>query len=262
MKIVVLASGSKGNATYLKTPNTSILIDAGISYRQMKLRLQDHHFDVTNLSAVLVTHEHSDHVRGLTMLMKMTDVTLYTPTETFDFLGRNPTMALPLDRFQPIEAHQSFWISDIKITPIPISHDASNTIGFIIEYNGKKIVYMTDIGYLPKTDYPHIMNADMYVFEANYDVSLLFSSERPYYLKKRIDSVKGHMSNADSAYHLTQLVGSKTKTIVLVHPSLECNTPYHVLETFESVFESYSLSLELFDIVIAQQNQTTKVIEL
>ncbi len=262
MKIIVLASGSKGNATYIKTPKTSLLIDAGISYRQIKLRMQDHQLDPTTLDAVLLTHEHSDHVKGLSSLLKFTSAKLYTPLETFTHLYEKPTMELSYTQFERIEPHQGFWLNDIHVTPIPVSHDAMQAVGYILEHENKKLVYMTDVGYLPETDYPSIKNADMYIFEANYDVALLFSSARPYYLKKRIDSVKGHLSNADSAYHLTRLIGDNTKTIVLAHPSEQCNTEHHILETFKQVFTSYDIHLERFDIVVAKQHQPTKLMHL
>lgn len=262
MQIVVLASGSKGNATYIKTPHTSLLIDAGISFRQITLRMLEHNLDIDTLDAVLITHEHSDHVKGLSHLLKKTNATIYTHQNTFNHLYENPKMLLSYTQFHSILAGKSFRINDLKITAINISHDALSAVGYLIEYDGKKLVYMTDIGYLPKTDYPLISNADMYIFEANYDVSLLFSSERPYYLKKRIDSVKGHMSNADAAYHLSRLVGDKTKTIVLAHPSDQCNTKACALETFTEVFKSYEKSLDNIDLIVAEQIKPTKIIDL
>lgn len=262
MQIVILASGSKGNATYIKTDHTTLLIDAGISYRQIRLRLLDRGLSLDHLDAVLVTHEHSDHVKGLQTLIKYTGAKVFTKEDTFNHLYARPSMELPYTCFHRVDHLEPFILNDLKITPIDISHDAVSAVGYIIETEGKKLVYMTDVGYLPETDYTQIKNADMYVFEANYDVSLLFSSARPYYLKKRIDSVKGHLSNADSAYHLTKLIGDKTKTIVLAHPSAECNTKTHVLDTFTDIFTSYNLAMDAYEIIVAEQHIPTKLIQL
>ncbi len=262
MNITVLASGSKGNATYLETAQTKLLIDAGISYRQLKLKLQENNIDLNTLDAVLISHEHTDHTKGLVNILKYTKATLYTTEKTYQHLNTKTTFNLEESPFIAINPDALVKLNDITIEPIRVSHDAVDTLGFIIHNTTKKLVHMTDVGYLPIEDYPKITNADMYVFEANYDVSLLFSSNRPYYLKRRIDSVKGHLSNADSAYHLTQIIGDKTKRIILAHPSEECNTEYHVLETFKDVFNSYDIAYDNYDIVVAKQYQPTKVYKL
>ncbi len=262
MKIIVLASGSQGNATYIETEHIKLIIDAGISYRQMKLRLQEHNLDIQTIHTVLITHEHSDHIKGLSSLLKFTNAVVYAPLETFEHINAKTAHNIPDERYHEIVLNQAFFLEDLTITPIPVSHDATCTIGFVIQNAVKRLVYMTDIGYLPETDYPLLKNADMYIFEANYDVSLLFSSARPYYLKKRIDSIKGHLSNTDSAYHLTRLIGEQTKTLVLAHPSQECNTEHHVLNTFKEVFESYEMNLDNYDVIVAKQHQVSKIIKL
>ncbi|MFH5881981.1 MBL fold metallo-hydrolase [Liberiplasma polymorphum] len=262
MKIIVLASGSKGNATYIETKHSKLLIDAGISFRQMKLKLLEHQINIETLDAVLLTHEHSDHAKGLPTLLKYTRTMLYTLEDTFNHLYHKTTYDLSYTQFSKITQNQSFRINDLKITPIPVSHDAVSTVGFILEENDTKLVYMTDVGYLPTEDYPKIENATGYIFEANYDVSLLFSSARPYYLKKRIDSISGHLSNADSAYHLSRVVGEKTKLIILAHPSDECNTEHHVMTTLLEVFNSYAIDVNRFEIIVAKQQVSTKMIEI
>lgn len=262
MKITVLASGSKGNATYIETAQTKLLIDAGISFRQLKLKLLQNGISLTTLDAILISHEHTDHTKGLVNTIKNTKATLYTTEKTYHHLLNKTTYDLKDALFSPIIADQTIIINDLTIEALRVSHDAVDTLGFIL-YNGtKKLVHMTDIGYLPVEDYPKIENAETYVFESNYDVSLLFSSNRPYYLKRRIDSIKGHLSNADSAYHLSQIIGEKTKRIILAHPSEECNTEYHALETLKDVFMSYDIDINQYDIVVAKQHQPTKVYKL
>ncbi len=262
MNIVVLASGSKGNATYIETPTTRVLIDAGISHRQIVHRMRERGLETARLDAVLITHEHGDHIRGLATVLKQTGATLYSAEATWQHLVQTTLSDMAEVPTVFIESDHTFMLGDLSITPLDVSHDAACTLGFIIEHAGRKLVYLTDVGFLPTSDYPKIAGADAYVFEANYDVSLLFSSERPYYLKRRIDSVRGHMSNADSAYHLSKLVSDQTRTIVLVHPSEECNTVHHALGTLHEVFASYDIPLSTRDVVVATQHEPTKIIRI
>ncbi len=259
MEAIVLASGSKGNATYLKKGDTALLIDAGISHKAFRERLALREISFEGLDGMLLTHAHSDHTRGLTSLLNKIPTTLFTTESTYAAVMNKLPKNTPHETIAP---DQPFTIGAFTITPLLLSHDSKTTLGFVFECEGKRLVYITDTGFIPELDYPLIGNAEMYIFEANYDVAMLFRSERPHYLKQRIDSVKGHLSNADSAYYLTQLVGDKTKTLVLAHPSEECNTKEHTLETFSSVFESYELSLGDFDVAIAGQKRPTKVFKL
>ncbi|MCF7925872.1 MAG: MBL fold metallo-hydrolase, partial [Candidatus Izimaplasma sp.] len=215
MKVTVLASGSKGNATYLETPTTKLLIDVGISHRQIYRRMLDQALTLDQVDAILITHEHTDHIKGLTVTLKRHPMPVFLTKETYHHMYFKTKENVEATHIQFIEVQLSFYINNLKITPFRVSHDAEDTVGFVFEEEGKKMVYATDIGYLPKNDIPLLKNADFYVFEANYDVTLLFTSNRPFYLKQRIDSVKGHMSNTDSAYNMTQLIGNKTKHIVL-----------------------------------------------
>lgn len=262
MEITVLASGSKGNCTVLKTEAVTLLIDAGISYKRIKGHLATQGIETTALDAVLLTHEHIDHVKGLERVLQETPATLYATSATFNHLHEKTTKVLNPERHQPVHSGLSFMLGNLIITPVRVSHDAVDAIGFIIREGDKTLVYMTDLGYLPAEDYPSIANADMYIFEANYDVSLLFSSARPHYLKRRIDSVRGHMSNTDSAYHMCHLIGPRTKTIVLAHPSEECNTARHVLQTYRDVFRDYQRNLDDYDIIVAKQHEPISTVIL
>ncbi len=262
MKITVLASGSGGNTTYLESGNTKILIDCGISFKQITTRLRSHDLNIDNLDAVLITHEHNDHIKGLDVTLKRSDAIVYLTEETF--LGTHPKVKdnLVFSQVSFITPYESLNINNVEILPFSISHDASDAVGYIINTDGKKIVYVTDIGYLPNRDHDLIRNADMYIFESNYDVTLLYTSNRPFYLKQRIDSIKGHMSNNDSAYNLAQLVGDKTKNIILAHRSKECNTNELALETYNEVFKDYGLNIDDYNIIVAHQDIPTKVFEI
>lgn len=262
MKITVLGSGSKGNVTYLQHNDTKILIDCGLSYRQITTRLATHDLSLDDLDGILVTHEHSDHVAGLNVTLKRVAASLYVTKETYESFYYKYAENIRDEVVKHITPYHEFTIKDLTIYPLSISHDASDAVGYIIKYDDKKIVYITDIGYLPRKDHELLMDADAYIFESNYDVTLLFTSNRPFYLKQRIDSVKGHMSNNDSAYNLAQLVGPSTKNIILAHPSRECNTKELALETIVGVFNEYGIDTSNMTIEVATQDIPTSIKEL
>lgn len=262
MKVCVLGSGSKGNVSYIECGNTKLLIDCGLSYRQIQNRLKQRTLDIEQLDGVLITHEHTDHIGGLDVLLKKQDTMAYLTKDTYDSLYYKTKDNLNPVKVTKIDPQEGFNIKDIEIQPFSVSHDASDAVGYIIRAEGKKLVYVTDIGYLPKRDHELLKNADIYVFESNYDVTMLFTSARPFYLKQRIDSVKGHMSNTDSAYNMTQLIGDKTKRIILAHPSRECNEPELALETYREVFTDYGLDIEDYNVIVATQDIPTDVIEI
>jgi len=262
MNVTVLASGSGGNVTYFESGTTKLLIDCGITYRQIIQRLSTHNLDLTNLDGILITHEHSDHIKGLDVTLKRHDTTFFLTKDTF--LGMHNRVRDNLNTNQAffIDPFQAITIGDVIVTPISISHDASDAVGYVIEAEGKKLVYVTDIGYLPQRDHELFEGADIYIFESNYDVTMLFTSNRPFYLKQRIDSVKGHMSNTDSAYNLAQLVRPNTKHIILAHRSRECNTDELVHETYKNVFSEYGLQSDDYNITVAKQDNPTKLFKL
>ncbi|MEC9485589.1 MAG: MBL fold metallo-hydrolase [Candidatus Izemoplasma sp.] len=262
MKLTVLASGSKGNATYLETASAKLLIDVGISHRQIKKRMADQGLIIDELDAILITHEHTDHIKGLTVTLKRHPIPVYVTEKTYQHMYFKTKDNIDARLMQFITTYETFIIKGVSITPFRVSHDAEDTVGYVFEEAGKKLVYATDIGYLPKADLPLLKNADAYIFESNYDVTLLFTSNRPFYLKQRIDSVKGHMSNTDSAYNMTQLIGSNTRHIILAHPSRECNTKELALKTYTEVFTDYGIDMTRYNVVVAHQDIPTDIIEL
>lgn len=262
MKFTVLASGSGGNATYFESGNTKLLLDCGISYRQIARRLETHDLSLEHLTGILITHEHTDHVKGVDVTLKRHDTTVYLTEDTYNGIHQNVRNNYVPNSTHFITPYEPFTVDKVQITPISISHDASDAVGYIVEAEGKKLVYVTDVGYLPKRDHELFRNADVYIFESNYDVTMLFTSSRPFYLKQRIDSVKGHMSNADSAYNMAQLVGPNTKKIILAHRSRECNTDELALETYAEVFNDYGLPIDEYNITVAKQDIPTELYEL
>jgi len=262
MDITVLASGSKGNATIVQTKQTTLLIDAGISHLQVRKRIVNHGLDVKSIDGVFVTHEHSDHIKGLDVLVRKEQCVSYMTKDTFSALPHALQETLSQVGLVLIEPYQGIKHGDIDLIPFSVSHDSSDAVGYVLYSQGKKLVYCTDIGYLPDRDFDLLKGANAYIFEANYDVTLLFTSARPFYLKQRIDSVKGHMSNTDSAYNMASLVGVNTSHIILAHPSEECNTAELALETYKEVFEEYDKNIEDYNVLVASQVDGAKTIKI
>lgn len=247
MKFRLLGSGSSGNATLIQEKDEAFLIDAGLPIQTM-MRHLDEALEVP-LKAIFITHEHSDHIQALEKILKTVDVPFYTTFETF--------MAIPFlerfkDRFIPVIPKRPFFLSPFQVTPFSTSHDAAHAVGYIFQTEEEKLVHFTDAGYIPEADYPLLKGADMYVIESNYDVSMLFDSKRPYHLKQRIHSPKGHLSNEEASYHLMKLMNEKTKLICFSHPSEDCNTDQCITETFEKSAETFKIDISTLKTHIAK----------
>ena len=211
MRFTILASGSKGNCTLVEGEGTKILIDCGISGRAVKTGLAAAGTTLDQISGVLVTHTHSDHIKGIKAVR---DLPLFAPCEIKERYDE-----------RIVTPYVSFEIGSFVITPVKLSHDAPECVGYIIECGDEKLVSITDTGYISAMNEEMIRNADYYIFEANHDVGMLMETDRPAYLKARILSDSGHMNNEDAGYVLSRVTGPSTREIVLAHLSEEANDP-------------------------------------
>lgn len=243
-----LSSGSTGNATFVETEDHSFLIDAGFSGKQMESLFQQIDRDIKKLSGIFVTHEHSDHIKGVGILARKYKLPIYANEKTWKAMDQS-IGDIPTDQkfIFGMETVKSFGSLDIE--SFGVSHDAAEPMFYIFHHEGKKLVLITDTGYVSDRMKGIIANADAYLFESNHDVSMLRMGRYPWNIKRRILSDVGHVSNEDAAFAMSDVVGDNTKRIYLAHLSTDNNMKdlarMAVTQTLESkgiiVGEQFSL---------------------
>ncbi len=219
--ICPLASGSKGNSLFISGSNSSILIDAGLSGIEIERRLKQIDVEPHQLTAIIITHEHSDHIKGAGILNRRFDIPIYITEKTLHAcrnLGK-------IQHTKFFQCGSSFEIDGIQINPFSISHDARDPVGLTLEYNGHKIGIATDLGIATNLVKDHLKNCTVLYLESNHDPDMLINGPYPWHLKQRIRDRQGHLSNMDSKDLVAQLKTSKLKHVILAHLSEENNHP-------------------------------------
>jgi phosphoribosyl 1,2-cyclic phosphodiesterase len=223
MTITVLGSGSRGNSALIRAGETSLLIDAGLSARQLAARITAAGADPDNLSGILLTHEHGDHIAGLDLFCKAHPTRVYATSRTIAALARDqradcPKSFLALTQ-EPVQ------IGEISVEHFSVPHNAADPVGFLLHAKGRCCAFTTDLGCVTANMLESLRQADCVVLEANYDDSMLIGSPRDWTLKERIMSKSGHLSNADCAEAASYLAGWGMETLILAHLSSQCNSP-------------------------------------
>ncbi len=254
MKIQVIASGSKGNCTYIESNNTRILIDAGVNYSRIKKALEKIDVDINSINGIIISHTHSDHISGLSSIVKKIDVPVFIKEELYSEIRK----IIPSENIIIVE--ENLFLQDFNIDYINASHDVP-AFGFIISDNKHKILYLTDTGYINRKYYPLIENLDAYIIESNHDEEMLMEGPYPYILKQRVISDKGHLSNKYTGKCLNKSIGNKTKCIILAHLSENNNTPELALEQVKGEIKNNKYNDKL-DIIIAKQHEETEMVEI
>ena len=225
MQVSVLASGSKGNATFIEMDGTRILVDAGISARRIKNALADISVDVASLDGIFITHEHRDHIGGLKTLSKQYHLPIFTRAATF----RNMFCAkdIPADCFN--EIGNGVQLGGLRIDAFNISHDAADPVGYAVK-GSTKCTVATDLGFVTSNVQAAIEESELLVLEANHDSDMLRNGKYPWALKQRIMSNRGHLSNTDAAWTLARMK-CKPDKVLLAHLSEENNKPETAIDT-------------------------------
>lgn len=253
MRVSVLSSGSKGNCTYVETEKHKILIDIGTSSLYVEKSLKSIGVNPSDIDIVLVTHAHIDHVAGIKVFSKKYNPLVYIS----DKILKESNI-----KIENISSEEYINIdSDIKIKSIRLSHDVDDIKGYVIEEDDSSMVYITDTGYISESNFEYIKNKNLYVFESNHDIEKLMNNPNyPHHTKIRILSDKGHLSNKDSAYYLSRLIGDNTKHVILAHISEQNNTEDLALETLKETLDRKNIDFN--NIMIARQNEMTELIDL
>ncbi|WP_347861844.1 MBL fold metallo-hydrolase [Salimicrobium sp. PL1-032A] len=222
LRFSVLASGSTGNAFYIESGEEKILVDAGLSGKKIENLLAQVHVDPKELSRILVTHEHSDHIKGLGIMARRYKLPIYANEKTWQAM-ESQIGKVPVDqKFHfPMESVQTF--GGIDVESFAVSHDAADPMFFTFHQEGKKAALVTDLGYVSDKIKKTVEKADAYIFEANHDVHMLRMGRYPWSVKRRILGDSGHVSNEDCALALTDVLDTNTKRVYLAHLSLDNN---------------------------------------
>ena len=251
MKIKTIASGSKGNCSIVLCDETNFIIDMGISYLTLKKSLEENSLSFDHFTGILITHNHKDHVNGLASVVKKTNLPLFIPAEMYDGIKE----LVPKERCIFID--DIFNINDVKIELIHTSHDAPYSVGFIINQANKSIVYVTDTGYINRKYLNKMINKDLYLIESNHDEVMLMDGPYPRFLKERVISDQGHLSNTTTSKYLKKIVGENTKYVILAHISEKNNTEDLAYSCTKKALEDTKI-----EVLIAKQYEESPMIEV
>lgn len=239
LTVTVLASGSSGNSVLVSSDGTGVLVDAGISCREIERRLSLFGFESDSVKAVVLTHEHTDHTRGVQRFCSSHGVKAF---------GTDGTLSLtPLNgvETESIAASKPFHIGQMTLRPFPVRHFAAEPVAFTITLDGMKVGIASDLGCVTPRIVDEMSGADMLFIEANYDDHMLSRGSYPDFLKRTIRGDHGHLSNDDAGLLASKASGERTKKVVLLHLSKENNTPEKAAETVSSQMKRHGASPEL-----------------
>jgi phosphoribosyl 1,2-cyclic phosphodiesterase len=229
VSVSMLASGSRGNCAVVASARTRILVDAGISCRETFKRLKTLGDDPHALSAIVITHEHSDHVYGLATLAKKLCIPVFMTGATHQAWARALRIEKgerpQLEKFEPFESGHRFQVGDFEVKPFTIPHDAADPVGFTFRAEGVKVGVATDLGYLPVSVRDHLRGCDVLIMESNHDLEMLRVGPYPWSVKQRVMSRVGHLSNGALADFLTNDYDNSATFVVLAHLSEQNNHP-------------------------------------
>ncbi len=228
----MLGSSSAGNATLVDGGDALVLVDAGLSTRQISLRMEALGYHLADLDAVLITHEHGDHVSALRVMMKKHPIPVHANKKTF---GGFDSSIIPTKN--EFSTGSSFYVSSLHITAFPVSHGAADPVGFFFNDGEEKALVATDSGQATKELLKHAKGCQTYVIESNYDTEMLMDGSYPFFLKQKISGPFGHMSNDDCGMLLVDSIEDNDPRVILAHLSKDNNTPQKALETVNGFLE-------------------------
>lgn len=265
MRLASLSSGSSGNSIYVGSDTTHILVDTGCSKKRIEEGLNKLDLSLSDIDAIFVTHEHSDHIAGLHTILKKYDIPVYATKGTISGIKSSDKKGeMVASSFFEVKADEKVPVKDLVINPMTIMHDALDPVAFRISCGKKRVAIATDLGCFNDYTVDCLQNMDALLLEANHDVRMLQTGPYPYYLKRRILGEKGHLSNEKSGELLCRILHNDLKGILLGHLSKENNLP-------ELAYETVRVEIELgdnpfhgndFNIMVAKRNELSDIITI
>ncbi|MCI8655103.1 MAG: MBL fold metallo-hydrolase [Clostridia bacterium] len=256
-----LYSGSSGNSLFIQSENTKILVDCGVSCKKIEEALKTLEVDASSINAILVTHEHIDHVKGLSIFASKYNLPIFASTNTFDYMQKF------IDRIdeknlKTFHIDDKFTIGDLEIAPFSIPHDAANPCGFNILNNNKKISVATDIGHMTNTILKKLEGSSFVLLESNYDTNVLKCCSYPFMLKSRISGPTGHLSNEIASKTLSYLFKNGLNSAMLGHLSKESNFPELAYQTALDELISNGIDSNSISLGVAHRDFPGKLINI
>ncbi|MCM1038687.1 MAG: MBL fold metallo-hydrolase [Roseburia sp.] len=265
MRLCSIASGSSGNCIYAGSDATHILIDAGISGKRIEEGIASLGLHVKEIDGIFVTHEHADHISGLGVLARKYAIPIYATAGTIEALKNTASLGKIDDSlFHYIRADEKCMIKDMSLYPIRTSHDAAEPVAYSISHDKQKIGIITDLGCYNEYTVACLQDLDVLYLEANHDINMLQVGPYPYYLKQRILSDRGHLSNEMSGKLLSRLLNDHMQAVMLGHLSKENNLPELAYETVkvEVTMSDTGYKAEDFPIYVAKRSEVSRMIEI
>ncbi len=257
IKFCNLYSGSTGNCTFVSCNNTNILIDAGVSCLKVSKALAEINMSLENIDAIIISHEHIDHTKGITNICKKYSIPVYASIKTWNALESLSVQSGCREFFTPEE---EFTIGDLKVFPFSIPHDAVDPCAFSIYGDGKKLTIATDMGHITDKILAQMENSDILLLESNYDKETLKCSSYPFFLKQRIEGNLGHLSNEVASKAICHLCQNGVSHVILGHLSKENNFPELAYQT---VLNELQLNhVNSYDLSVANRDKVDEVLEL
>lgn len=250
MKVCVLASGSTGNCTYIETNNYKILIDLGKNKKYIEGALKEINVNYKDIDYVILSHTHDDHTSAINTFLGRHKASLVISNKMAEDLVLK-------DNINVLLYENDIKIDNLDIKAIKLSHDVTDIRGFIITEDKKTVVIITDTGYLNSKYFKLISNKELYLIESNHDIEMLINGPYPDFLKKRVASDKGHLSNELAGIYLSKIVGDNTKDIMLLHLSEKNNTPKNAINTVKKYLKEIDYKGKLS---YSKPNEISKVI--
>lgn len=250
IKLIPLFSSSKGNCTYIETDTTSLLVDVGITCKRLVTKMSEMQINPETIEAILITHEHSDHIKGIKVFANKYKIPVYATQKTWDFIG--DSLMLPENQKRTFVPNYFFNIGNIKVQPFNIPHDAVDPCGFSFYCNQEKVTVATDLGCINEYLLSNMLKSNSILLESNHDLNMLKTGPYPWSLKQRISGNFGHLSNITSAQVVEILAKNGTKNFILGHLSEENNFPELAKETIFSHLKINNINVNNLNIEIAK----------